>query len=153
MIKAVVYQSHTGFSRQFAYHFAIKAGLPIYSLDEAKKLKDGINVIYFSWVKNGKIVDLAKANRFNITYVKKENNIDKIYYLQDGIRYYRLNIFERQFMKSLKKSLIKESKKRKLSDLEKELLIKLEKGYEEIDLDSLNALIEWCLNENNNIVS
>ena len=169
MIKAVVYQSHTGFSRQFAYHFAIKAGLPIYSLDEAKKLKDGINVIYFSWVKNGKIVDLAKANRFNITYVcavgaqyyseelvsnlKKENNIDKIYYLQGGIRYYKLNIFERQFMKSLKKSLIKESKKRKLSDLEKELLIKLEKGYEEIDLDSLNALIDWCINENNNIVS
>ena len=56
-------------------------------------------------------------------------------------------------MKSLKKSLIKESKKGKLSDLEKELLIKLEKGYEEIDLDSLNALIDWCINENNNIVS
>ena len=62
-------------------------------------------------------------------------------------------MFERHFMNSLKKSIIKKQKTTKLSDIEKELLIKLEKGYEEIDLESLNALIEWCINENTNIVS
>ncbi len=169
MVKAIIYQSHTGFSRQFAYHFAIKVGVPVYSLKEAQKLKDNMPVIYFSWIKNGKIVDLKKASRFNISYVcavgalyyseeivkklKEENNIDKLYYLQGGIRYYKLNMFERHFMNSLKKSIIKKQKTTKLSDIEKELLIKLEKGYEEIDLESLNALIEWCINENTNIVS
>ena len=154
MIKAIIYQSNTGFARQYAYHFAIKVGVPIYSIDEAKKLLDGINVIYFSWIKNGKIVDLDKVKRFNISYVcsvglldytpeyieslKKDNNIDNIYYLKGGLRLYKLN---------------NKKKKEKLSDSEKELLYKLEKGYETIDLDSLNALIDWCINENNNIVS
>ena len=169
MIKAIIYQSNTGFARQYAYHFAIKVGVPIYSIDEAKKLLDGINVIYFSWIKNGKIVDLDKVKRFNISYVcsvglldytpeyieslKKDNNIDNIYYLKGGLRLYKLNMFYRHTIKSLKNKLNNKKKKEKLSDSEKELLYKLEKGYETIDLDSLNALIDWCINENNNIVS
>jgi hypothetical protein len=52
-------------------------------------------------------------------------------------------------MKSIKKSILKKEKKHRLSDDEKELLYKLENGYEKIDLDALNALIDFALNENN----
>ena len=40
MIKAIIYSSHQGFSKQYAYEYAIKTGIPIYSLEEAEKLVD-----------------------------------------------------------------------------------------------------------------
>lgn len=165
MIKAIIYSSHQGFSKQYAYEYAIKTGIPIYSLEEAKKLVDGTSVIFFSWIKNGQIFDIEKSKRFNVKYyavtgltryspdyidkLKKDNDVTNIYYLHGGIRYYKLSFFEKHTMKSFKKSILKKEKKHRLSDDEKELLYKLENGYEKIDLDALNALIDFALNENN----
>jgi hypothetical protein len=39
MIEAIVYNSHTDFSKQYAYNLAVRCKLPIYSLNESKKLK------------------------------------------------------------------------------------------------------------------
>ena len=40
MIDAIVYNTHTDFSKQYAYSLAVKCKLPIYSLSESRKLKD-----------------------------------------------------------------------------------------------------------------
>jgi hypothetical protein len=61
MIKAIIYSSHQGFSKQYAYEYAIKTGIPIYSLEEAEKLVDGTSVIFFSWIKNRQIFDIEKC--------------------------------------------------------------------------------------------
>ena len=40
MVEAIVYNTHTDFSKQYAYSLAVKCKLPIYSLSESRKLKD-----------------------------------------------------------------------------------------------------------------
>ena len=52
MIDAIVYNTHTDFSKQYAYSLAVRCKLPIYSLSESRILKEGSSIIYFSWIKN-----------------------------------------------------------------------------------------------------
>ena len=103
MIKAIIYNSNSGFTKQYAYHFALKCNLPIYTIKEAKKnLTKGDEIIYFSWIFANKIVKLKKVLKYKISYVacvgmsfyseelintlKEYNNINNLYYLQGGIR-------------------------------------------------------------------
>ena len=51
MIKAIIYNTNSGFSKQYAYNFALNTGLPIYNIkDVKKKLNKGDKIIYFSWI-------------------------------------------------------------------------------------------------------
>ncbi len=61
-IKAVVYQSATGHTKRYAQMFAAKTGLPLYTLQEAKKaLSKGDEIIYFGWILSGKIQGFEPA--------------------------------------------------------------------------------------------
>ena len=169
MVKAIVYNSHTGFSKQYAYHFAISTGLPIYDIKEAKKkLNNGDEIIYFSWLKMNKVVKLNKLKKYKIAYIaitgmsfyneelitsiRKTNDFENIYYLQGGIRWRMLNTIERILMKMILKSLKKKNKKGSLSQEEKVLFDRLNNGYEAIDLNSLSHLIDWY-NSSNSLIS
>ena len=170
MIEAIVYNSHQGFSKQYAYSLAVATKLPIYSLSESRKLDEGTHIIYFSWVKNGKIVDLDRVKKkFIIDYVcpvglypfseemveklKEENKIETLFYLRGGLRYYKLNMIERTIFNDIKKDLEKKSKKQRLSIDENDMLFITTNGYEKIDLSALEPLIEWILDERENVVS
>lgn len=62
IIKAIVYTSNTGYTRQYAEVLAQKTGLPAYSLDKAKgNLDSGSHIIYLGWLMAGKIQGYAKA--------------------------------------------------------------------------------------------
>ena len=169
MIDAIVYSSNTGFSKQFAYSLALKTNIAIYSLKEAKKkLEKGSNIIYFSWLMNNNIVNIKKVKNYNVIYyavcgltpyydelinkIKEINNISNLYYLEGGIRWPKLNLFQRFIMKTILKSLKKKKKKDNITSDELILLNKLEYGYDRINLDSLNILIKYCL-DNQNYVS
>ncbi len=160
MIKAIIYNSNTGFTKQYAYHFAISTNLPIYTISEAKKkLSKGDEIIYFSWIKNNKIVKLNKVKQYNIAYVgavgmsfysdelieslKKDNSFNNIYYLQGGIRYRMLNTIDRIIMSFVRKSFKKNHKKHKLSSEGEIIYDRLNRGYENVDLNALGHLIEW----------
>ena len=89
MIKAIIYSSHQGFSKQYAYEYAIKTGIPIYSLEEAEKLVDGTSVIFFSWIKNGQIFDIEK--RFFQRLASRDNiNMLPPRYLSENFRHLHL---------------------------------------------------------------
>ena len=61
-IKAIVYQSQTGHTQRYAKMFAEKTGLPLYTLQEAKKaLSKGDPIIYFGWLLSGKIQGFEPA--------------------------------------------------------------------------------------------
>ena len=169
MVQAIVYSSNTGFSKQFAYSLAVKTNIQIFDLKEAKKkLPKGANIIYFSWVNAGKINNIKKIKDYNVIYyavcglssyneemikkLKEDNNVSNIYYLEGGIRYRYLNLFQRFIMNMIRKSLKKKSKKQELSSDEAILLQKLEYGYESINLDSLDILIKY-IEESSNYIS
>ena len=165
MIKAIVYNSHTGFTKQYAFSFAVSTGLPIYTIKEAKKkLNKNDEIIYFSWVNASKISNLNKVKNYDIKYIaavglslysekliddlKKSANTNNIYYLQGGIRWVELNPFERLLMKSILKSLKKKEKNGNITEEELILLERMNYGYDKIDLNSLVHLIEWYNNQN-----
>lgn len=169
MIKAIIYNSHTGFSKQYAYHYAVSTGLPIYNIKEAKKkLNKNDEIIYFSWLNSNKIVKLNKLKKYSIAYIavcgmsfyseelidniRKTNKFDNIYYLQGGIRWRMLNTFERIIMKFILRSLKRKNKKGLLDKDQRVYLDRLNNGYENVDLNSLNHLIMWY-NSSNSLIS
>ena len=164
MIKAIVYNSNTGFTKQYAYSFATSTGLPIYTLKEAKKkLNKNDKIIYFSWIADDKIYKINKAKRYDIAYaaavgmnlysdelielIKKRSKFENIYYLQGGIRWRMLKPSQRIMMKLILWMLKRKNKKNKLTEDEKVVLDRMNYGYETVDLDSLKFLIEWYNNQ------
>ena len=169
MVEAIVYNTHTDFSKQYAYNLAVKTKLPIYSLGEARVLKEGTEIIYISWIKNGKIVDLDRAKKkFTLVYVcsvglypyteerikelKESNKVENLFYLRGGLRYYKLNLMERNVFNDIRKNLERKSKKVRLSEEETDMLYIVTNGLERINLDSLDSLVEWINDEKTNIV-
>lgn len=61
---AILYQSNTGYTRQYALMLGEKTGLPVYSLDEAEeKLPRWNPVIFLGWLMAGKVQGYARAAR------------------------------------------------------------------------------------------
>ena len=64
MIKAIVYTSNAGHTKQYAQLLGGKISLPAYSVKEAKRaLAKGDEIIYLGWLMAGKIKGYKKANR------------------------------------------------------------------------------------------
>lgn len=61
-IKAIVYTSKTGFTRQYARLLAEKTGLSAYPLDEAiSKLPRGSEILYLGWIHASRIKGYSRA--------------------------------------------------------------------------------------------
>lgn len=59
---AIVYTSSTGFTRQYAFLLGEQTGLPVYSLEEAKKaLPAGETIVYLGWIFASQIKGYGKA--------------------------------------------------------------------------------------------
>lgn len=168
MIDAIVYNSNTGFTKQFAYAFAVKTKLPIYSIKELKNIKKGSNIIYFSWILGSSICKLNKLSDYNIAMVcavgmspysielidniKEINKLTEVFYLQGGLRMYKLNLMHRMMIKMVKSTFNKKLKNKEITNEEKEILDIMNNGKEDIDLDSLEPLIKWFNESNHNLV-
>ncbi len=61
-MKAIVYESNTGFTQKYALMLSEKTGLPAYLLENAKsELHKGDEIFFLGWVCAGKISGYAKA--------------------------------------------------------------------------------------------
>ena len=169
MIEAIVYNSHTDFSKQYAYSLAVRCKLPIYSLSESRELPIGTEIIFFSWIKNGRVMELDRVKKkFNVSYVasiglypyseervqelKMENKIDNLFYLRGGLRFYKLNLMERNVFNDIRKNLERKAKKMRLSNDENDMLFICTNGLEKIDLNALDPLVEWINEEKDSFV-
>ena len=66
-MKAIVYTSNTGTTKEYAEIIEKKTIIPAYTLDEAEKvLSAGDEVIYLGWLMAGTIKDI-KRQKVNIT--------------------------------------------------------------------------------------
>ena len=110
-MKAIVYISKTGFTKNYAKLLSENIGLPAYTLEEAKvKLNKNDAIIYMGWICAGKISGLTEANNmFDIKCVccvgmtnpklmdmktlseKNSVNEDVLFYLQGGINREKLS--------------------------------------------------------------
>ena len=71
MIQAIVYTSNTGSTEQYAKLLGQETGLPVYSMDEAKRaVPAGAEVLYLGWLMASGIKGYAKAvKRYHVRAV------------------------------------------------------------------------------------
>ena len=165
MIKAIVYNTNTGFTKKYAEMLSERIALPIFNCADAKKnLKRNDEVIFLSWVMANVLTKYSYVNAyFNIKAVgvvgidkpadnesKKrfegENNIvtDNVFYLYGGIDYKKLNkMYAKLFKMKLKieKAKVENSGEATAEDYEK--IDFLENGGSKVSNKQLDELAEW----------
>jgi len=140
-MKAIVYESNTGFTQRYAEMLSEKTGLPAYELEKVKdQLKTGDEVFFLGWIHAGKIRGYAKAvKQFSVKgaaavgisipdekilpKLKTDNKITDIpfFYLQGGVAPEKLGVINRKIMSilasSVEKAGIKTEEDKKLVDV------------------------------------
>ncbi|MCI0502719.1 MAG: hypothetical protein L0Y48_03970 [Fusobacteria bacterium] len=124
MIKAIVYTSNTGLTKEYAQILGTELKLPVYELKEVKNiLSKGDQIAYLSWLMAGGLKGYGKAQRkYQIVTVcavgmsrartKQEEEIKKKYqlgeqffYLQGGYDRTKLKGIYKLMMNTLEKAL------------------------------------------------
>lgn len=124
MIKAIVYESETGFTMKYAKMLEEKTGLYAYLLSNATDdLDKGDEVFYMGWICAGKIKGLKKASkRFDIkgvaavgisdpaddsiSSVKIKNSVDvPFFYLRGGIDLQKLSKIKVKLLEMLAENI------------------------------------------------
>lgn len=157
-MKAIIYESNTGFTQKYAKLLSIESDLPAYTIKEAKKeLKRGDSVVFLGWIMGGKISGYKKAKRrYNVKcvagvgmdnpknqtgeYLAKKNRIKNIptYYLQGGFNMARLTGVYGFMMRTMLKSLRMSTNKTK-DDIQFEKMIS--NGFDKVRKENLQLIM------------
>lgn len=160
MIKAIVYNSETGFTKEYAEMLSKKINIPCYTIKEAKKkLNKQEKIVYLSWICAGNITKLNKVrNKYNVkcygvigafpkdnNYIEtltKSNGLenDKLFYLRGGINFKKLKGYKKLIVKIVGKVLEKNNKGKEES---KELIRIFNEGASFVDSKNLDEMIEY----------
>ena len=165
MIKAIIYTSNAGHTKRYAEMSAEKLGIPAYSLKEAKKqVRKKSDVIYMTWIKKGKLVDLNKArSKYNLKAIcgvgmsgpgkgttaalQAKNKInalkEKVFYMQGGFDMTKLTGANQIMMNLLKKSLNTVADSRGLPPEQKEMLNMLNNPTDNVKTNNIKELYSW----------
>ena len=128
MIKAIVYQSKTGHTQEYAESLSKELKIPCCSVRDAKeKVKKHDEIIYLSWVRATSLVGYKKMNKKykiccvgavgaypkSIEYIeqlKTYNHIrQELFYLRGGINYEKLNKFYQKLLKIVGRAIAMEN--------------------------------------------
>lgn len=157
MIKAIVYKSKTGHTKQYAKMISEKSNIPCYTLKEAKtKLRKNDEIIYLGWVCATKIIGLKKAfkkykinccgaigaypkTNENIQNLKKSNNIKiPLFYMQGGIDYNKLNKLYKKLLQTIGKAIQSSD-----NNADKEIVEMFEKGKSFVSKENVKEIISY----------
>lgn len=163
-MKAIVYLSNSGYTKEYAEIIAKKCDIPAYSWKEAKtRLKRGDEIVYMSWVMASSIKGFDRANnRYAIKAVgavgmmqTDEKNMENIqtrhgiktipfFYLQGGFDIKRLKGIYLWLMKRMSRSMLIQLKKiEDPSEDELKLIEMLQNGGSCVCEERAWKLIEW----------
>lgn len=160
-IKAIVYESKTGFTKQYAELLSAATGLPAISTIENTLFGKRDAVIFMGWICAGKINGLRLAKvKYNplITVavgmtspsdkyafdIAMQNNIDGLFfYLQGGIHRERLKGFYKLMFNAYTRPLRRKSEKGKshLSEEEIQLVDLIKNGNSFVKKENLTPII------------
>ena len=164
MIKAIVYNSQTGHSKQYAQILGNKTNLPVYELNAAaKELKRGTEIIYLGWLMAGTVKGYKKSskrftvkavcgvgmsdNNSQLTDMRKANHIPDampVFYLQGGFELDKLHGIYKLMMKTMKSTVGKGlSDKPNRTPEEDAMLDLLKHGGNLVSADNLAQLLTW----------
>ena len=166
MIQAIVYTSNTGYTAEYARMLGEKTGLPVLTLDEAKKsLPARAPILYLGWLMAGSIKGCCAAIRrfspravcgvgLTLTPSKKlreQNHIPQtvtVFSLQGGFDMERLHGLDKLLMKILRASLQSSmAKKETPDDAQKAMLRVLNEGGSFVSEAHLSGLLDWIQKE------
>ncbi len=161
---AIVYESHTGHSKQYAELLGKKLNLPVYSLKDAKKsLSVNAEIIFFGWLMAGNASGYDKAHkRYNVralcavgmcadtnnkqlTDLEKKYRIDHgdIFYLPGGFEQDKLRGIYKFMMSGMKNMMQSLENKGELSESEKQTLEMYKSGGNIVSEENLAPVILW----------
>ena len=123
-MKAIVYESNTGFTQKYAFMLSEKTGLPAYLLENAKsELHKGDEIFFLGWVCAGKISGYAKAAKMysvigaaavgimypdetTIPQLRENNKVHDIplFFLRGGVAPEKLSTIKRKLLTMIAKT-------------------------------------------------
>ena len=163
---SIVYTSNTGFTRQYAMLLGEKTGLPVYSLEEARKtLAPGNTIVYLGWLMAGKIQGYTKASkRYQIAAVcgvgmgktgsqlddvRKANALGEelpVFTLQGGFDMGKLRGVYKLMMTIMSKTVGKKlAEKENRTPEENDMLQLLTSGGNRVCEDNLTEFMNWYM--------
>lgn len=156
MIKAIIYQSKTGHTKEYAENLSKELKLPCYSIKDAKqKVNKQEEIIYLSWIRATSLVGYKKINKkYKICCIgaigaypksdeytkqlKEYNHItQELFYLRGGINYEKLNKLYQKVLKLVGKAITLENPR------DKEMSHLFEKGGNFVNSKQLKPMIEY----------
>lgn len=156
MIKAIIYQSKTGHTKEYAKNLSKELNIPCYSVSDAKeKINKKEEVIYLSWIRATTLVGYKKINKKYqiiclgavgaypkskkyIKQLKEYNHItQELFYFRGGINYEKLNKFYQKLLKLVGKAITMENPR------DKEMSRLFETGGNFVNPKNLKPLIEY----------
>lgn len=162
-MKAIVYTSNTGYTKQYAELLSQKTGLPAYTLREARKaLQKGDKIIYLGWLfashvrdygKTAKLYDIAAVCGVGLCTTGAllrearaataiPENIP-LFTLQGGLDMGRLRGMNKFIITMMINGLdVKPAR----TDSEEAMLALLKKGGSYVSADNLHDILEWYEN-------
>lgn len=160
LVKAIVYNSATGFTKEYAEMLSKKINVPCYTLKEAKKeLNKQDEIVYLGWICAGIIKGLNKArNKYKVkcygavgafpkdaNYIEtltKSNGLekDKLFYLRGGINFQKLKGYKKLIIKIVGNVLEKNNKGKEGSE---ELIRIFNEGASFVDSENLDEMINY----------
>ena len=163
-MKAIVYTSNAGHTRQYAAMLGIETGLPVHELAAAASaLPKGSEIIYLGWLMAGNIKGYKKAARHfdikavcgvgmaktgtQLTDMRKANKLPEalpVFSLQGGFELEKLNGVYKLMMSTMKATAGKGlADKTERTPEEDEMLDLLTNGGSKVSRDNLKEVLEW----------
>lgn len=164
MIKAIVYESYTGHTKEYAELLSKELALPCYELKSAKGIVEkNAEVIFLGWLMAGTIKGYKKAKAYfdikalcavgmsgtesQLKDIIKTNKIPtdlKVVLLQGGFEIEKLRGIYKLMMNTMKKTVGKAlADKKDRTDEENEMLDLLINGGNRVSLENLRSVIDW----------
>ena len=164
MIKAIVYKSQTGHTKQYAEILGEKTNLPVYELNSAtKELPGETEIIYLGWLMAGTVQGYKKAIKlfavkavcgvgmsggdFRLADMRKSNQLSNsmpVFYLQGGFELDKLHGINKLMMKMMKSTVGKGlADKQNRTPEEDAVLDLLLHGGNLVSADNLTQLLAW----------
>ena len=160
MVKAIVYKSETGFTKEYAKNLSDKLKIPCYTLEEAKKnLNKQEEIVYLGWICAGSIKGVNKVrNKYKVkcygavgAFPKDDNYIEslvksngleeeKLFYLRGGINFGKLKGYKKFIVKIVGNVLEKNNKGKEGSE---ELIRLFNEGASFVDSKNLDEMIDY----------